>query len=158
MGVFLGAMSDTSPPILAIAGKEVPQAPLREQVKVAFRATGTFFLLFLFVRFGCLQHVHTRMSPADGYGYCHLLVSHCPPSSKRQSMLLAHSVWCVCYYLFLFRVRFYASHKTTRTQPTSPCTGVVTLPLLQACLVDQSVSWKNIAASTMYGIPWPVVA
>ena len=50
MGVFLGAMSDTTPPILAIGGKEVPQAPLREQVKVAFRATGTSinFRSFLF--------------------------------------------------------------------------------------------------------------
>eukprot|EP00526_Cylindrotheca_closterium_P015165 CAMPEP_0113632756 /NCGR_PEP_ID=MMETSP0017_2-20120614/17032_1 /TAXON_ID=2856 /ORGANISM="Cylindrotheca closterium" /LENGTH=251 /DNA_ID=CAMNT_0000543337 /DNA_START=91 /DNA_END=846 /DNA_ORIENTATION=- /assembly_acc=CAM_ASM_000147 len=39
MGVFLGAMSDSTPPIQVIAGKEVPQAPLREQVKVTFRAT-----------------------------------------------------------------------------------------------------------------------
>lgn len=39
MGVFLGAMSDATPPVQVIAGKEVPQAPLREQVKVTFRAT-----------------------------------------------------------------------------------------------------------------------
>jgi hypothetical protein len=47
MGVFLGAMSDTTPPVLAIGGKEVPQAPLREQVKVAFRATGTYVRMFV---------------------------------------------------------------------------------------------------------------
>ena len=39
MGVFLGAMSDSTPPVQIIAGKEVPQAPLREQIKVTFRAT-----------------------------------------------------------------------------------------------------------------------
>ncbi|CAJ1942302.1 unnamed protein product [Cylindrotheca closterium] len=39
MGVFLGAMSDSTPPIQVIAGKEVPQAPLKEQVRVTFRAT-----------------------------------------------------------------------------------------------------------------------
>jgi mitochondrial import inner membrane translocase subunit TIM22 len=39
MGVFLGAMSDTTPPIQVIAGKEIPQAPLKEQVRVAMRAT-----------------------------------------------------------------------------------------------------------------------
>jgi len=39
MGVFLGAMSDSAPPIQVIAGKEVPQAPLKEQVRVTFRAT-----------------------------------------------------------------------------------------------------------------------
>eukprot|EP00934_Nitzschia_sp_Nitz4_P007788 Nitzschia sp. Nitz4//scaffold78_size91513//25179//25895//NITZ4_004920-RA/size91513-processed-gene-0.60-mRNA-1//1//CDS//3329558103//7778//frame0 len=39
MGVFLGAMSDATPPVQVIAGKDVPQAPLREQVKVTFRAT-----------------------------------------------------------------------------------------------------------------------
>ena len=39
MGVFLGAMSDATPPVQVIAGKEVPQAPLREQVRVTFRAT-----------------------------------------------------------------------------------------------------------------------
>ena len=41
MGVFLGAMSDTGAPVQVIGHKDVPQAPLREQVKVAFRATGT---------------------------------------------------------------------------------------------------------------------
>ena len=39
MGVFLGAMSDATPPVQVIAGKDVPQAPLKEQVKVTFRAT-----------------------------------------------------------------------------------------------------------------------
>jgi mitochondrial import inner membrane translocase subunit TIM22 len=39
MGVFLGAMSDATPPIQVIGGKDVPQAPLREQVKVTMRAT-----------------------------------------------------------------------------------------------------------------------
>jgi import inner membrane translocase subunit TIM22 len=39
MGVFLGAMSDATPPVQVIAGKDVPQAPLREQVRVVMRAT-----------------------------------------------------------------------------------------------------------------------
>lgn len=39
MGVFLGAMSDATPPVTIIAGKDVPQAPLKEQVRVTFRAT-----------------------------------------------------------------------------------------------------------------------
>jgi import inner membrane translocase subunit TIM22 len=39
MGVFLGAMSDATPPVQVIGGKEVPQAPLREQMRVTFRAT-----------------------------------------------------------------------------------------------------------------------
>lgn len=39
MGVFLGAMSDATPPVTVIAGKDVPQAPLREQIKVTMRAT-----------------------------------------------------------------------------------------------------------------------
>lgn len=39
MGVFLGAMSDATPPVQFIGGKEVPQAPLREQVKLTMRAT-----------------------------------------------------------------------------------------------------------------------
>lgn len=39
MGVFLGAMSDATPPVQVIAGKEVPQAPFKEQVRVTFRAT-----------------------------------------------------------------------------------------------------------------------
>lgn len=40
MGLFLGAMSDTTPPVQFIGGKEVPQAPLREQIRVTLRATG----------------------------------------------------------------------------------------------------------------------
>jgi import inner membrane translocase subunit TIM22 len=40
MGVFLGAMSDTTPPVTVIAGKDVPTAPLREQMRVVLRATG----------------------------------------------------------------------------------------------------------------------
>jgi import inner membrane translocase subunit TIM22 len=40
MGVFLGAMSDMTPPVTVINGKEVPQAPLKEQVKTTMRATG----------------------------------------------------------------------------------------------------------------------
>lgn len=39
MGVFLGAMSDATPPVQVIGGKDVPQAPMREQVRVTFRAT-----------------------------------------------------------------------------------------------------------------------
>lgn len=39
MGVFLGAMSDATPPVTVIAGKDVPQAPLKEQIKVTMRAT-----------------------------------------------------------------------------------------------------------------------
>lgn len=39
MGVFLGAMSDATPPVTVINGKDVPQAPLKEQVRVTFRAT-----------------------------------------------------------------------------------------------------------------------
>jgi mitochondrial import inner membrane translocase subunit TIM22 len=39
MGVFLGAMSDATPPLQIIGGKDVPQAPLREQVKLTMRAT-----------------------------------------------------------------------------------------------------------------------
>lgn len=39
MGIFLGAMSDAQPPVQVIAGKEVPQAPLKEQMKVVMRAT-----------------------------------------------------------------------------------------------------------------------
>lgn len=39
MGVFLGAMSDTTPPVMAIRGKEIPQAPFKEQARVVFRAT-----------------------------------------------------------------------------------------------------------------------
>jgi len=39
MGVFLGAMSDATPPVTVIGGKEVPQAPLKEQMKLTLRAT-----------------------------------------------------------------------------------------------------------------------
>lgn len=39
MGVFLGAMSDATPPLQVIGGKEVPQAPLKEQLRVTMRAT-----------------------------------------------------------------------------------------------------------------------
>lgn len=41
MGVFLGAMSDATPPVQVIAGKDVPQAPLREQIRVTWRATAS---------------------------------------------------------------------------------------------------------------------
>jgi len=40
MGVFLGLMSDMSPPISVIKGKEVPPTPLREQMRTMVRATG----------------------------------------------------------------------------------------------------------------------
>ncbi|KAL3923467.1 MAG: hypothetical protein SGARI_006210, partial [Bacillariaceae sp.] len=39
MGVFLGALSDATPPVQVIAGKDVPQAPMKEQMRVTFRAT-----------------------------------------------------------------------------------------------------------------------
>jgi len=39
MGVFLGAMSDMTPPVAVINGREVPQAPLKEQMRTALRAT-----------------------------------------------------------------------------------------------------------------------
>jgi import inner membrane translocase subunit TIM22 len=39
MGVFLGALSDATPPVQIINGKDVPTAPMREQIKVTFRAT-----------------------------------------------------------------------------------------------------------------------
>lgn len=39
MGVFLGALSDATPPVQVIGGKEVPQAPMKEQVRVTMRAT-----------------------------------------------------------------------------------------------------------------------
>ena len=39
MGVFLGALSDTQPPIQVAGGKDVPQAPLKEQVRYTMRAT-----------------------------------------------------------------------------------------------------------------------
>lgn len=40
LGVFMGAMGDVSP-IQVLHGKEVPQAPLREQMRSAFKATAT---------------------------------------------------------------------------------------------------------------------
>lgn len=40
MGLFLGAMSDMTPPVTVINGKEVPQAPLKEQMRTTLRATG----------------------------------------------------------------------------------------------------------------------
>lgn len=39
MGVFMGAMSDSTAPIRVIGGKDVPQAPLRDQMKLTMRAT-----------------------------------------------------------------------------------------------------------------------
>ena len=39
MGVFLGAMSDATPPVQVIAGKDVPQPPLREQIRTTMRMT-----------------------------------------------------------------------------------------------------------------------
>mmetsp|Transcript_8560 Transcript_8560/g.19191 ORF Transcript_8560/g.19191 Transcript_8560/m.19191 type:complete len:274 (+) Transcript_8560:94-915(+) len=39
MGVFMGALTDMTPPVTIIDGKEVPQAPLREQVRTTMRAT-----------------------------------------------------------------------------------------------------------------------
>ena len=38
MGIFMGAMGDVSP-IQIINGREVPQAPLREQMRAAFKST-----------------------------------------------------------------------------------------------------------------------
>jgi len=39
MGVFLGAMSDMTPPVTIHNGKEIPQAPIREQFRTTMRAT-----------------------------------------------------------------------------------------------------------------------
>ena len=39
MGVFLGALTDMTPPVTIIEGKEVPQAPLKEQMRTTLRAT-----------------------------------------------------------------------------------------------------------------------
>jgi import inner membrane translocase subunit TIM22 len=39
MGVFLGALSDATPPVQVIAGRDVPQAPIKEQMRVTMRAT-----------------------------------------------------------------------------------------------------------------------
>lgn len=33
------AMSDATPPVMMVGGKDVPQAPLREQMRLTFRAT-----------------------------------------------------------------------------------------------------------------------
>ena len=38
MGIFMGAMGDVSP-IQIVNGREVPQAPLREQMRAAFKST-----------------------------------------------------------------------------------------------------------------------
>ncbi len=40
LGVFMGAMGDVSP-IQVLQGREVPQAPLREQLRAAFKSTAT---------------------------------------------------------------------------------------------------------------------
>jgi len=39
MGVFMGALTDMTPPVTIIEGREVPQAPLREQMRTTMRAT-----------------------------------------------------------------------------------------------------------------------
>ena len=39
MGVFLGFLSDSQPPIQVAGNKDVPQAPLKEQVRYTMRAT-----------------------------------------------------------------------------------------------------------------------
>ncbi|KAL7456431.1 hypothetical protein ACHAXS_000382 [Conticribra weissflogii] len=39
MGVFMGALTDMTPPVTVIDGKEVPQAPLKEQMRTTLRAT-----------------------------------------------------------------------------------------------------------------------
>lgn len=39
MGIFLGAMGDMSPAIPIINGREAPQAPAMEQMRLAYRAT-----------------------------------------------------------------------------------------------------------------------
>lgn len=39
LGLFMGAMGDVSP-IQIVQGREVPQAPLREQMRMAYKATG----------------------------------------------------------------------------------------------------------------------
>ena len=40
MGIFMGAMSDPSP-IEVVNGREVPQKLLREQMRAAYKATGS---------------------------------------------------------------------------------------------------------------------
>ena len=39
MGVFMGALTDMTPPVTIIEGKEVPQAPIKEQMRTTLRAT-----------------------------------------------------------------------------------------------------------------------
>ena len=39
MGVFMGALTDMTPPVTIIDGKEVPQAPFKEQMRTTLRAT-----------------------------------------------------------------------------------------------------------------------
>lgn len=39
MGVFMGALTDMTPPVTIIEGREVPQAPLKEQMRTTMRAT-----------------------------------------------------------------------------------------------------------------------
>ena len=39
MGVFMGALTDMTPPVTIIEGREVPQAPLKEQMRTTLRAT-----------------------------------------------------------------------------------------------------------------------
>ena len=39
MGVFMGALTDMSPPMTVFEGRDVPQAPLREQMLATMRAT-----------------------------------------------------------------------------------------------------------------------
>jgi import inner membrane translocase subunit TIM22 len=39
MGVFLGAMSDAQPPVTVIYGKDIPETPMNEQLRVTARAT-----------------------------------------------------------------------------------------------------------------------
>ncbi len=40
MGVFLGAMSDMTPPVTVYKGREVPLAPFKEQMRAVMRQTG----------------------------------------------------------------------------------------------------------------------
>ena len=44
MGLVMGVLSDNSP-IQVINGREVPQAPLREQVRLGFKSLGNSFIL-----------------------------------------------------------------------------------------------------------------
>ena len=72
MGVFLGAMSDATPPVQVIGGKEVPQAPLREQLRVTMRATADKSLYWGIAR----RFRSTRVFGA-GYRSKTLWVGHC---------------------------------------------------------------------------------